>query len=72
MRGDAVAHQGDIFRGAHEGDGDGVDAVIEREFEVFSVFLRERGRAHQDAGEIDALALAQHAAVDDVADHVIA
>ena len=72
MRGHAVAHQGYVFRGAHERDGDGVDAVIQRELEVVGVLLSERGRAHQNAGKIDALAFAQHAAVDDVADHVIA
>ncbi len=71
-RRDAIAHQAHIFSRAHKGDGDGVDAVIERELEVFGVFLRERGRAHRDAGKIDAFVLAQHAAVDDLADHVVA
>ncbi len=70
--GDAIAHQADVFSGAHKGDGDGVDAVIERELEIDGVFFGERGRADQDAGKIDALAFAQHAAVDDVADHVAA
>ena len=71
-RGYAVAHQGHVFGRAHKGDGDGVDAVIERELEVFCVFLRQRGRAHQDAGKIDALVFAQQAAVDNIAGHVLA
>ena len=72
VSGHAIAHQAHIFGGADKGHGDGVDAVIERELEIFGVFFSERGSAHQHAGKIDALAFAQHAAVDDVADHVFA
>ena len=67
---DAVAHQSDILRGAHKGDGDGVHAVFEGEFKVLGVFFRERRNAHRNAGQVDALVLAQQAAVDDVADDV--
>ena len=68
----AIAHQGYIFGRAHKRDGDGVDAVIERELEIFGIFLSERGRAHQNAGKIDAFVFAEHAAVDDIAGHVFA
>ncbi len=71
-RRNAIAHEGHVLGRAHEGDGDGVDAVIERELEVFGVFLRQRRRAHQHSGKIDAFVLAQHAAVDDIAGHVFA
>jgi hypothetical protein len=70
--GDAVAHQADVFGGADKGDGDGVHAVLERELQIFGVFVGERGNAHRNAGKIDALVFAQHAAVDDFADHVVA
>ena len=71
-RGHAVAHQAHVFGRAYKGDGDGVNAVLERELEIFCIFFRERRRAHQDAGKIDALVLAEHAAVDDIAGHVLA
>ena len=72
VSGDAVAHQADVFGGADEGNGDGVDAVLEGELEVLGIFFGQRGNAHRNAGQIDALVFAQHAAVDDFADHVAA
>ena len=69
---DAIAHQADILRGAHEGDGDGVHAVLQRELKILGVLFRQRGHAHRNAGQVDALVFAQHAAVDDLADHVVA
>ena len=72
MGGDAIAHQGDILSGAHKGNGDGVDSVVQRKFKIERVLLSERGRANQNAGKIDAFAFAEHAAVDDVADNVAA
>ena len=57
--GDAIAHQADVFSGADEGDGDGVDAVLEREFEVLGVLFSERGNADRNAGQVDALVLAR-------------
>ena len=70
--GDAIAHQANIFSGADEGDGDGVDAVFEGELEVGRVFFGERGNANRNAGEVDALVFAEHAAIDDFADDVVA
>ena len=43
-----------------------------RELQVLFVLLRQRRHAHRDAGQIDALVLAQHAAVDDFAFHIVA
>ncbi len=70
--GNAIAHQANVFRGADKGDGDGVHAVLEREFQVLGVLFGQRGNAHRDAGQVDALVFAQHAAVDDLADHIVA
>ena len=47
MRGHAIAHQAYVLGGAHEGNRDGVDPVLERELKIFGVLLGERGRAHQ-------------------------
>src|SRR6185437_16416944 len=45
-------------------DGDGVNVVVDTELEVELVLLGERGRLDVNAGEVDALVLAKHAAVD--------
>ncbi len=68
--GEAAFDVADVVGGADEGDGDGVDALADGEDEVFLVLLGERGDLDGDAGEIDALVLAEHAAVDDLADDV--
>ena len=65
--GDAEFDVADVFRGADEGDGDGVNAVLHAELEVLLIFLGEGGDADGDAGKVDALVLAEHAAVDDFA-----
>jgi hypothetical protein len=65
-----VAHQANILGSAHKRDGNGVHAVLEREFQVIGVLFRQRGNAYRNAGQVDALVLAQQAAVDDLADHV--
>jgi hypothetical protein len=70
--GDAVADEANVFRGADEGDGDGVNTVLEGEFEVLRIFFSERGNADGNAGEIDALVFAEQAAVDDFADYIVA
>ena len=71
MRRYALADQADVFRGAHEGDGDGVHAIVDCELQVLFVLGGQRRHAHRDAGQIDALVLAQHAAVDDLALRVL-
>jgi hypothetical protein len=70
--GDAIAHQANILRGADEGDGDGVDAARSANSRSAAVLVGERGNAHRNAGQVDALVFAEHAAVDDVADYVVA
>src|ERR1700734_2686672 len=72
MSGHAIANQRDVLRRADKGDCNGVDAVIESELEIERVFLSERGRAHEDAREVDAFAFAEHAAVDDIANDIVA
>jgi hypothetical protein len=44
----------------------------EGEFQIDLVFFGERGNADGDAGQVDALVFAEHAAVDDLADDVVA
>ena len=66
----AIAHQAHIFRGAHKRNGDRVHAILERKLEILRILFGQRRNAHRNAGQIDALVFAQHAAVDDLADHV--
>ncbi len=68
--GETVLDVADVVGGADEGDGDSVDALADGEDEVFFVLLGERGDLDRDAREVDALVLAEHAAVDDLADDV--
>ncbi len=68
--GEAAFDVADVVGGADEGDGDGVDALSDGEDQILLVFLGERGDLDGDAGEIDALVLAEHAAVDDDAGDV--
>ena len=46
--------------------------MLDAEGQVFFVLFRERGHAEHAAGQIDALMLAKHAAIDDFAFHVVA
>jgi len=69
-RGDAELHVANVLGGAHEGDGDRVHAVLHAELEVRLVLLGQRRHAHRDARQVDALVLAQHAAIDDLALHI--
>ncbi len=62
----------DVGGGADEGKGDDVHAMLEAEFEILAVFFRERRDGERNAGKIDAFVLAEHAAVDDIAEHVFA
>ena len=68
--GEAVLDVADVVGGADEGDGDGVDALTDSEDEVFFVLFSQRRDLDGDAGQVDALVLAEHAAVDDLADDV--
>ena len=72
VRGDNLLDHADVGGGADEGQGDGIDAVLEAEFEILAIFFRERGDRESDAGKIDAFVLAEHAAVDDIAEHIFA
>ena len=56
--GDAIADKANVFRGTDEGNGDGVNTVLEGKFEIFGVFLGERGDANGDAGEINSFVFA--------------
>ena len=72
VRGDDLLDHADIGGAAHERESDGIDAVVEAEFEVFAVFFGQRRNGKRDAGKVDAFVLAQRAAVDDVAENVFA
>ena len=61
-----------IFGGAHKRDGHHVDPVLQTEVEVALVFLGERRNADVRTRQVDALMLAQHPAVQHLADHVVA
>jgi hypothetical protein len=60
----------DVVGGAHEGEGDHVDADAEGPAEVVFVFLAEGGDADGDAGETDALVIGDAAADLDAAGDV--
>src|SRR5205823_2859345 len=62
----------DVVGGADEGYGYGVYAFADGGDEVFLVLLGKRGDLDGDAGEIDALVLAEHATVDDDAGDILA
>ena len=66
----AIAHQAHIFRGAHKRNRDRIHAVLQRELEVLRILFGQRRHAHRNARQVDALVFAQHAAVDDLANHV--
>ena len=70
VRSDNLLDHADVGRGADEGQGDGIDAVIETEFEILAIFFRERGDRESDAGKVDSFVLAEHATVDDIAEHI--
>jgi len=72
VRGDDPLGFANIGSRTDEGLSDGIDAVPKSEFEVPLVFLCKRRDGESDAGEIDALVLAKHASVDDVAEDVFA
>ena len=67
----AVLDQLDVFRGTDEGDGNGVDAILQCEFKIALVFFREGWDADRNAGEVDALVFAEHAAVNDFANDIV-
>ncbi len=69
--GHAMPHQPDVFRGAHEGDGDGVHSVADGELQILFVLGGQGRYPHRDARQVDALVLAQHAAVDHLALRVL-
>jgi hypothetical protein len=50
--GHAIAHQAHVFGGAHKGDGDGVDAVLERELQVFGSFSVSEGVRTRTPGRL--------------------
>ena len=49
-----------------------IDSVLQTELEVELVFFGQRGDRHGRAGQIDALLLSEHAAVQDFAFHIVA
>ncbi len=72
MLGDDLLYGANVGSGTDERQGDRVNAMGEAEFEILAVFVGERRDGESDAGKIDAFVLAQHAAVENVAEHVFA
>jgi hypothetical protein len=70
MRCDNLFDRSDVGGGADKGKRDRVHAVAEAELQIFAVFFRESWNRQGNAGKIDPFVLAQHAAVDDIAEHV--
>src|SRR6185437_9275059 len=68
--GETIFDVADVIGGADEGDGYGIDALADGEDEVFLVLFGQRRDFDRDAGEVDALVHAEHAAVDDLADDI--
>ena len=60
-----------VGRGAHEAHADVIDAAFQCESQVHQVFLGQRGDAQFHAGKIDALVLAQFAAVHHMANDAL-
>ena len=63
-------HELDVLGRADEGQRDEVDAEPQRELQVLGVLVRHRRHADRDAGQRQALVVADDAALGDVADHV--
>ena len=59
-----------VVAGAHERQGDHVRAQMQRPAQVLDVLLAHRGHAHRDAGQVDALVVAERAADLDRGRHV--
>ena len=60
-----AAYRLGVVRAAHEGQGDQVDAQVEREAEVLFVLFGEGRDADGDAREVEALVVGDHAADED-------
>ncbi|MGX1121257.1 hypothetical protein RKD37_006620 [Streptomyces ambofaciens] len=60
---DAV-HVQDVPPAAHEGERDDVEAAAQRPAQVVLVLLRQGGHGHRDAGQVEALVVGDHAALD--------
>ena len=60
----------DVVGAADEGQRDHVDAVAQRPAQVLGVLLAHRRHADGDAGQVDALVVADRPADDDLGDHV--
>ena len=63
---DAIFYEADVFAGPDERHCDRVNTGFQREGQIFFVFFCQRGNAHGNPWQVDALVLAERAAVDDV------
>ncbi len=61
-----------VVRGADERDRDHVYGMLDSKLQVFLVLFRKRGDAHNGARQVDSFVLAQQAAVDHLAFHIVA
>ena len=67
---DELLHLAHIRRRAYERNCDHVDVVLEPEFQILSIFIRERGNGQRNSRQIDALVLPQDSAIHHIAFHV--
>ena len=58
--------------GADERKRDRIDALLEAEFEILTVFVRQSLNGERDSGQVDAFVLPEHSAIQDLADYVFA
>ena len=70
--GNPVAHQAHVLGCSHKRDCNRINAVLQCKLQILGVFLRKRWNPHKDPRQIDAFVLAEHAAVDHVARHIVA
>ncbi len=59
----------DVAAAAHEGQRDDVEPGVQGPPQVVLVLLGQRGHGHGDAGEVDALVVGDHPALDDPGPH---
>ena len=71
QRRNPIAYQANILSRAHKRNRDRIHAVGQRELQILGVLFGQRRNTYRNARQVDALVLAQHAAVDDLAHDVL-
>ena len=71
VAGDDLLGHAEVGGGADEGKRDRIHSVAETEFEVLAIFIGQRRNGKCNAGKVDPFVFAQHAAVENIAQHVV-